>query len=76
MHRSHNPSYFRFLRTSAERNADPGLVAVGANDEEEKESTQVESQNEALSPREGEHSHAVRALICLSVLKLIAIVHK
>ena len=44
MYRSHNPSYLRFLRTSAERDADPGSVAVRANAEGEKESTQVQSQ--------------------------------
>ena len=44
MYRSRSPSYIRFLRTSAERDADPGSVAVRANAEEEKESTQVESQ--------------------------------
>ena len=43
MYRSHNPSYLRFLRTSAERDADPGSVAVRANAEGEKESTQVQS---------------------------------
>ena len=31
MYRSRNPSYLRFLRTSAERDADPGSVAVRAN---------------------------------------------
>ena len=44
MYRSHNPSYLRFLRTSAERDADPGSVVVRANAEGEKESTQVQSQ--------------------------------
>ena len=44
MYRSHNPSYLWFLRTSAERDADPGSVAVRANAEGEKESTQVQSQ--------------------------------
>ena len=44
MYRSHNPSYLRFLRTSAERDADPGSVAVRANAEGERESTQVQSQ--------------------------------
>ena len=39
-----NPSYLRFLRTSAERNADPGSVAVRANAEGGKESTKVQSQ--------------------------------
>ena len=34
----------RFLRTSAERDADPGSVAVRTNAEGEKESTQVQSQ--------------------------------
>ena len=36
MYRSHNPSYIRFLRTSAERDADPDSVAVGANAEGKK----------------------------------------
>ena len=36
MYRSHNPSYIRFLRTSAERDADPGSVAVRAYAEGEK----------------------------------------
>ena len=44
MYRSHNLSYIRFLRTSAEREAEPGSVAVGANAEGGKESTQVQSQ--------------------------------
>ena len=44
MYRSHNPSYLRFLRTSAERDADPGSVAVRANAEGGKESTQVQFQ--------------------------------
>ena len=44
MYQSHNPSYLRFLQTSAERDADPGSVAVRANAEGEKESTQVQSQ--------------------------------
>ena len=44
MYRLHNLSYLRFLRTSAERDADPGSVAVRANAEEEKESTQEQSQ--------------------------------
>ena len=44
MYRSHNPSYLRFLQTSAERDADPGSVAVRANAEGGKESTQVQSQ--------------------------------
>ena len=44
MYRSHNSSYIRFLRTSAERDADPGSVAVRAYAEGEKESTQVQSQ--------------------------------
>ena len=44
MYKSHNPSYIRFLRTSAEQDADPGSVAVRANAEGEKESTRVKSQ--------------------------------
>ena len=44
MYRSHNPSYPRFLRTSAKRDANPGSVAVRANAEGEKELTQVQSQ--------------------------------
>ena len=44
MYRSHNHSYIRFLRASAVRDADPGSVAVRANAEGEKESTQVQSQ--------------------------------
>ena len=44
MYQPHNPSYLRFLRTSAERDADSGSVAVRANAEGEKESTHVESQ--------------------------------
>ena len=44
LHRSHNPSYLTFLRTSAERDSDPGSVAVRANAEGGKESTQVQSQ--------------------------------
>ena len=43
MYRSLNPSYLRFLRTSAERDDDPGSVAVRAIAEGEKESTQVQS---------------------------------
>ena len=67
MCRSHNPSYLRFLRTSAERDADPGSVAVRTNAEGEKESAHVQYQNEALSHREGEHSHATRALTISTV---------
>ena len=44
MYRSHNPSYLRFLRTSAERDADSCSVAVRANAEGGKESNQVQSQ--------------------------------
>ena len=44
MYRSHNPSYLRFLQTSAERDADPGSIAVRANAEGGKELTQVQSQ--------------------------------
>ena len=62
MYRSHSPSYLRFLRTSAERDADPGSVAVRANDEGRKRVDTGRIPNEALSPREGEHSHAVWAL--------------
>ena len=53
MYRSHNPSYLRFLHTFAERDADPGSVAVRANAEEEKESTQVESQMRHFSLEKG-----------------------
>ena len=44
LYRSHSPSYLRFLRTNDERDADPGTVAVRANAEGEKESTQVHTQ--------------------------------
>ena len=44
MYCSHNHSYIRFLSTSAERDADPGSVAVRANADGKEESTQVESQ--------------------------------
>ena len=44
MCRSHNPSYLWFLRTSAERDADPGSVSVRAYAEGGKETIQVESQ--------------------------------
>ena len=67
MYRSHNPSYLWFLRTSAERDADPGSVAVRANDEREIDSTEVVP-NEALSHREWEHSHAIRGL-AISTIK-------
>ena len=62
MYRSHNPSYLKFLRISAERDADPGSVAVRANAEGEKESTQVEFKIRHFFLREGEHSHAIRTL--------------
>ena len=66
MYRSHNPSYLRFLRTSAERDADPGSVAVRANAEGGGVDTST-IPNEALSPREGEHSHAIGALAISTV---------
>ena len=53
MCRSHNPSYLRFLRTSAERDAETGSVAVRANTEGEKESTQVQSQVRHFSQEKG-----------------------
>ena len=53
MYRSHNSSYLRFLRTSAERDADPGSVAVRANAEGEKESTQVQFQMRHFSLEKG-----------------------
>ena len=53
MYRSHNPSYLRFLRTSAQRDADPGSDAVRANAEGEKESTLVESQMRHLHLEKG-----------------------
>ena len=55
------------MRTFAERDADPGSVAVRANAEEENESTQVQSKNLALSPREGEYSHAIGTLTISAV---------
>ena len=53
MYRSHNPSYLRFLRTSAEREADPGSVAVRANAEGGKESTQVQSKMRQIPLEKG-----------------------
>ena len=53
MYRSHSPSYLRFLRTSAERDADPGSVAVRANAEGETESTQVQSKMRHFSLEKG-----------------------
>ena len=53
MYQSNNPSYLRFLRTSAVRDADPGSVAVRANAEGEKESTQVQSQMRHFSLEKG-----------------------
>ena len=44
MYRSHNHSYLRFLRTSAERDTESFSFAVRTNAEAEKESTQLESQ--------------------------------
>ena len=44
MYQSHNPSYLRFLRTSADRDAEPGSVVVRAYAEGGKELTQIESQ--------------------------------
>ena len=59
LYRSHNPSYLWFLRTSAERDADPGSVAVRANAEGGERVDTSRIPNEALSPREGGHSHAL-----------------
>ena len=67
IYRSHNPSYLRFLRTSAERDADPGSVAVRANAKGGKGIDTSTIPNEALSPREGEHSHAIGALTISAV---------
>ena len=57
MYRSYNPSYVRLLRTSGERDADPGSVAVRANAEGEIVDTS-RIPNEALSPKEVKHRHA------------------
>ena len=66
MCRSHNPSYLWLLRTSAERTADPGSIAARANAEGEKADTSM-IQNETLSPKEGEHCHAIRTLVISTI---------
>ena len=53
IYRSHNPSYLRFLRTSAERYADPCSVAVRVNAEGEKESTHVETKMRRFPLKKG-----------------------